>query len=58
MYTHIYVYSEDSGPFIGWSNNNFNNLHFIHSLETNTQLHAQLNNRRCFANLLKRRLLK
>ena len=34
MYIYIYIY------ILGWSNNNFNNLHFNISLGTYKQLHV------------------
>ena len=43
--------------FIGCSNNQFNNLRFRTSLETNTQLHVS-DTITSFCELLKRRLLK
>ena len=43
--------------FIGWSNNHFNNLHFILHLKQTQSLHVQLNKLWGFVFSLKRRLL-
>ena len=48
----------DSETFIGWSDNNFNNLHVTISLETNRTTTSAADNSLRFCDYLKPRLLK
>ena len=58
VYIYIYIHTHVLSLFIGWSNNEFNSLHIIVSLDTRQTTACAAEQRLTCCDCLKRRLFK